>query len=114
SLGILVLAMGPYRPAVELASMGVLAAIYMGFVTLLIAPGLSHDVPPIALVLVSTTPVLALSFGAAAYSSGLVKAIEKWRSDDATDAPGDREELLDGIVRSVHQDRLTILSREVI
>src|SRR5690606_39860014 len=59
-----------------------LAAIYMGFVTLLIAPGLSHDVPPIALVLVSTTPVLALSFGAAAYSSGLVKAIEKWRSED--------------------------------
>ncbi len=113
SLGMLILAMGAYRPARELASAGALVAVFVGFVTLLKVPGLVTDAPPVAFVLVGMTPVLALTFGAGAYSSQIVNELEKWQRMAAESLATVSSRLTGGIARSVRQDRLRILDRDV-
>lgn len=113
SLGMLILAMSVYRPARELASVGALAAIFVGFITLLKVPSLVTDLPPVAFVLAGMGPILALSFGSAAYSGRLVKELEKWRAlVDQTLATATGR-LTEGITRTVRADRVKILDRDV-
>lgn len=113
SLGLLILSMGMYRPAMELASVGVLSAIFVGFITLLKVPDLMTEAPHAAFVLVGMTPVLALSIAAAAYSGRLVAELEKWQSRATLSLSTATNSLTDGIVESVRQDRVRILDREV-
>lgn len=113
SLGLLILAMGVYRPAKELASIGALAAIYVGFITLVQVPSLATHVPGASFVLVAMTPVLALSFGSAAFSHQLVGELERWQQRSATSVAKATSRLTMGITQSVRQDRLKILDRDV-
>ncbi len=113
SLGMLILAMGVYRPARELASAGAIVAVFVGFITLLEVPALVTQAPPVAFVLVGMTPVLALTFGAAAYSSRLVSELENWQRMAAESLVVASDRLTGGIARSVRLDRLEILDRDV-
>lgn len=114
SLGMLMLALGTYRPALELAGVGTLSAIFIGFLVLLEVPMLDTPVPPVSFVLVGMTPILAMAFASARYSGSLVESLEKWqkRSRDAVTLRTGR--LRDGIARSVRGDRVVILSEEVL
>lgn len=112
-LGLLIVAMGSYRPAKELAAIGVLAAIFVGFITLLKVSVLVTDAPPASLVLVGMAPVLALSSGSAAYSGRLVAELEKWQRSAAELFATVTSQLTDDITKSVRQDRVRILDREV-
>ena len=113
SLGMLIVAMGVYRPARELASFGVLAAIAVGFITLLKVPGLETDAPAASFVLVGMTPVLALSFGSASYSARLVRELEQWKRRATKTVEAATSRLTGGIEKSVRQDRVKILDRDV-
>lgn len=113
SLGMLIVAMGVYRPAKELAATGALAAIFVGFITLLTVSVMVTDAPPASLVLVGMAPVLALSFGSAAYSGRLVGELEKWQRRAAESFASATSQLTDGITKSVRQDRVRILDRDV-
>lgn len=114
SLGLLIVAMAVYRPAKELAATGVLAAISVGFVTLLETAEMSTVVPPASLVLVGMAPVLALAFGSAAYSKRLVGELEKWQKRAADSVATDTDRLRVGITKSVRQDRVRILNNDAI
>lgn len=113
SFGLLMLGMGVYRPARELASGGVLAAIFVGFITLLEVPSLVSAAPPVAFVLVGMTPVLAMSFAAAAYSGNLVDALQKWQRQAALSVAYATPQLAAGITRAVRHDRVAILDHDV-
>lgn len=113
SLGLLILSMGMYRPARELASIGVLSTIFVGFITLLKVPDLTTTAPPAAFVLVGMTPVIALSLAAAVYSGRLVEDLEKWQKRATLSLSNAAQSLTDGITESVRQDRVKILDREV-
>ncbi len=113
SLGMLLLAMGVYRPATELASMGALAAIFVGFLTLLQVPALVSNAPPVSFVLVGMTPVLALSFASATFSGRLVSELEKQQRRALTSAAATTRRLTDGITQSVRRDRVRILDHDV-
>lgn len=113
AIGMLTLAMCVYRPARELASAGVLVAIFVGFVTLLEVPALATPAPPVAFVLVGMTPVLALTFGAATYSSQLVRELETWQRRAAESLVTASDRLSSGIAKSVRMNRLEILDRDV-
>jgi hypothetical protein len=114
ALGILMLALGPYRPAVELAAAGSLSAVFVGFLTLLEVPALDSSVPPVAFVLVGMTPVLALSYASASYSGGLVTSLVRWQRTAMESVAQRTSRLRDGITRSVRQDRVMILGRDVL
>ncbi|MHB1170892.1 MAG: hypothetical protein ACYCZY_00020 [Lacisediminihabitans sp.] len=114
SLGLVLVALGSYRPARELAGAGVLSAIFLGFLTLLQVPALATKAPSIAFVVVAVTPMLALCFGSVMFFTGIVNSLERWqhRANRATSSLADQ--LRDGIARSVQQDRVTILNRDVL
>jgi hypothetical protein len=114
ALGILMLALGPYRPAVELAAAGSLSAVFVGFLTLLEVPALDSSVPPVAFVLVGMTPVLALSYASASYSGGLVTSLVRWQRTAMDSVAQRTNRMRDGITRSVRQDRVMILGRDVL
>ncbi len=114
SLGILMLALGPYRPARELATVGVLSAIFVGFVTLLEVRFLSTSAPPVSFVLVGMTPIVALSFASASFSGGLVDALERWQRRAKLNVEQRSSRLREGITRAVRQDRVMILSQDVL
>lgn len=113
SLGLLTVALAPYRPVTELIGAGTLSAVLMSFITFVHAEAAFTEAPPLALAIVAAISVLALSFGSAAFSAGSIEASERARrrADVASEALA--EELRDGIVRSVQQDRVTILGNDV-
>jgi hypothetical protein len=114
SLGLLFLALSCYRPARELVGAGIVSAILLGFLVLLQAPGFSTDAPPVAFVLQSVTPMLSLCFGSAMFSSIFVASLERWHRRASRATASLTREVRDGIARSVQQDRVTILNRDVV
>lgn len=114
ALGILLLAIGPYRPGAELASVGSLSALFVGFLTLLQVPALTSSTPPVVFVLVGMTPILALGYASAAYSGELVRSLERWQRGALRAVDEGNRELMDDITRVVQQDRFTILGRDVL
>ena len=114
SLAMLLIAIGPYRPASEIAGAGSLSAIFVGFITLLEVPVFESTIPPVTFVLASVAPLLAATFASATYSGSLVTSLERWRVTALKLAESRNHHLLDGIARSVQQDRVTVLGRDVL
>lgn len=114
ALGILILALGPYRPATELATAGSLAAVFVGFLTLLEVPALDAPAPPVAFVIVGMSPILALSYASASYSGGLVTSLERWQQSAMESVAKRAIRMREGIARSVRHDRIMILGRDVL
>jgi hypothetical protein len=114
SLGLLFLALSSYRPARELVGAGIISAILLGFLVLMQAPGFATNAPPVAFVLQAVTPMLCLCFGSAMFSSIFVASLERWHRRASHATASMTKELRDGIARSVQQDRVTILNRDVV
>ena len=114
TLGILLVTLGPYRPAKEIAGAGVLSAITVGSITYFQVPWLATSGPSFAFIVAAVTPVLALCFSAAMFSDGVVTSIERWQKRSNAASLSLVRELREGIARSVHQDRITILNRDVL
>jgi hypothetical protein len=114
SFGLLVLALSPYRPAKELAAWGTLSALFLGFLTLLQSNSLASAAPPAAFVLVDMAPMLALSYASVAYADTIVDSLEQWRRQTRLAGAAMVDGFREGITRSVQQDRVTILGRDVL
>lgn len=113
SLGLLMLAMGVYRPARELASAGMISATFVGFITLLEVPTFVTTAPPVSFVVVGMTPILALSFASASYSGSIVNALERWQSTVRKSVDSATSRLTEGITKSIRENRVNILAHEV-
>lgn len=114
ALGFLILAMGPYRPPREIAAAGTIAAVFFGFLTVVYTGASDGDLPVLAIVAVSVMPILAFSYATAAHSRAVVDGLERWRRKVMRPGRVVTREDEDGIARSVQQDRVTILNREVL
>jgi hypothetical protein len=114
TLGIILVALGPYRPAREIAASGIASALAIGVLTFSEVPSLVTPGPPLAFVVVAITPLLALCFSAAMFSDGVVASIEQWQKRAKVASVGLVREFWEGIARSVQQDRVTILNRDVL
>lgn len=114
TLGILLVALGPYRPAKEIARSGIVSAVAIGVITCFELPSLVTSGPPLAFVAVAVAPMLALCFSAATFSSGVVESIELWQKRAQAASVSLVREFREGIARSVQQDRVTILNRDVL
>lgn len=114
ALGLLILAMGPYRPPREIAAAGSITAVFFGFLTVVHAGASTGDIPVLAIVAVSVMPILALSYATASHSRSVVDGLERWQRKVMRPGRVVTREDEDGIARSVQQDRVTILNREVL
>lgn len=115
ALGLFSIGMSPYRPVRELVGYGSLAAIVIGFVSMLQVQ--ANPIPNVsvpAVVGMHLLPLLALNFGGAAFTSAVVREVERWHASAAEVADGVSEAQRSGIARSVQQDRVSILNREVV
>src|SRR5690606_28670647 len=114
ALGFLLLAMGPYRPAREIAAAGSVTAVFYGFLIVVQAGSSVLDIPVLAIVAVSTMPILALAYAAAAHSKAVVDGLERWHRRVMKSGRVVTREDEAGMARSVQQDRVTILNQDVL
>lgn len=113
-IGIMCMAIAPYRPVKDLVTVGVVAAIVTGIITLVQPSASSSDVPPMIAVLASMTPVLALSLGGSAFARSLAQSHAQWELRARRAAHRQLERQHVSVARSVQQDRVTILNRDVV
>lgn len=114
SLGLLLVAMGPYRPARELMAAGSLAAIFIGFLNVVHHRVAGPELPVLATVALTVMPLLTFAYATAAYSREFVDGLDRWHRKVMGPGRVVSREDADGIARSVQQDRVTILNREVL
>lgn len=114
AIGLLLLALSPYRPAKELASAGVFSAIVVAVLALAQADSFVSGLPTIVFVVVAVTPILAMSLGAAAFADALVRSLDRWSvrvHRAVSDMAAERGE---SIARSVQQQSVTVLNQEIV
>lgn len=114
AIGLFGLFISPYRPPRELVAFGVLAAVFAGFIVLLQTPSFATPIPPFAFVVVAVTPLLALSLGGAAFASQVLRMTARWQNRAERAVQQLAVDHRSGITRSVQQDRVTILNRDVV
>ncbi|KQS22745.1 hypothetical protein [Frigoribacterium sp. Leaf186] len=112
--GVLLLGLAPYRPAREIALAGAVIGVVVAIVVVVESPGFVTTVPTATYVVVAVTPLLALTAASAVFSAVHVGHVERW----ITRAVGFRrvstDDLRVTLARSVQQDRVTVLNREVV
>ena len=110
-VGLTIAQLAPYRPTRELVGMTIIAGIAAAFLAILKPVS---DSPQLVTLVDAAVPLLALGIGATAYSSALAKSLGRWyaRYPQSNSFAGDR--LLESIVRSVQEDRVSILNHAVI
>jgi len=114
AVGILLLGIAPYRSIRSLIVSGGIAAVLIGLLTAIQAQPMVSPVPTMAYVVLAMTPVLALSAGGVAYAIAAVQSRERWQLVTAEVARAHASNLRDPIARSVQQERVTLLDREVV
>lgn len=112
--GYVLLQLAPYRPPRQLAGFVVLAAIIRGFLALLESRAMHETTPPVVSIVTATAPMLALSLAGVAAASVIVDSLNRWHQRALLAASEFTDELRSGIERSVQQDRVTILNRDVV
>jgi hypothetical protein len=114
AVGVLLLGVAPYRPAAEILVAGLVVALVVAVVVLLERPWFVTAVPTTTFVVVAVVPVVALSAAAASFSRTFTLLVERWIDRATTFRRASADELRASIARSVQQDRVTILNREVV
>ena len=114
SAGVLLLGLAPYRPGREIAVAGIVTAAAVGVVVVFEVPSFVTDVPGVVFVVVAMTPVIALAFAGAAFSAAFVTLVEGWIERASSYRRAGTDDLRARIARSVQQDRVTILNRDVV
>ena len=113
-VGLFLLALAPFRPGRDILLAGLASTIVVGATVAAQFQTLASHVPVYVLVVVAVTPVVGLSIGSAVFATELVRALERWQSLAILSADALTEERSEEIARSVQQDRVTILNREVV
>ena len=114
AVGVLLLALAPYRPGVEIALAGLGVALVVAVVVVVQSPSFVTPVPVTSFVVVAVTPVLALAFAGAAFSRTFTRLVEEWDARASVARSASAEELTESVARSVQQDRVTVLNRDVV
>ena len=114
SVGIILVQLSSYRPARELIAATILGGILAGFVAVLHPATVGSAMPPLVRVLDAALPLVALGAGATAYSAILVRTLGQWYAGSEVDDRADSTAMKDRVIRSVHDDRVSILEESVV
>jgi hypothetical protein len=114
SVGLILVQLSSYRPARELIAATILVAIIAGIMTAFHPVGDGYELPPLVRVLDVALPLVALGVGATAYSSVLVRSLGEWFARPGNTERAVSATMKDRVVRSVHDDRVSILNDSVV
>jgi len=112
--GVLLLGLAPYRVAREIALVGAVVAFVIAIVVVAESPGFVTPVPTATYVVVAVTPLLALGAASAVFSAVYVGHVERWMTRAVGFRRVSTDDLRVTLARSVQQDRVTVLNREVV
>lgn len=113
-IGAMCMVLAPYRPVAELVAVGVVASVLTASIALAQSSVSSVELSPIIAVLASITPVLTMSLGGAAFAGSLAQTHVRWETRARRFASRQLERQHESVARSVQQDRVTILNRDVV
>jgi len=113
-IGLLLLALAPYRPWRQIAVSGAVASAIAVAVTLPQTGTFRIDVPVAVYAIVSVTQILAPAAAGAAYSRRIVKSIQSWQTDARRAIVARTEEARGQLARSVVEQQVTALKSGVI
>ena len=113
-IGLALLSLSQYRPPKEIASTGLVLALFCGVFALIQAHSFVTNTAPILFALVTMTPILAMSLASATFGRFLIEGLVRWRGRALRAVTSNARENTDWIARSVQQDRVTILNQEVV
>ena len=114
TLGLIIAALAPYRPAWEIVAAGTVSAVVIGLVTYSRARSAATDQFAIAIAIGAVVVVLALCVGSAVYSRSILDVLTRWQRRDELASEALAGELREDIARSVQRDRVTILNRDIV
>jgi len=113
AVGLLLVGLAPYRPALDLVVAGLVSAAVLTVIVLVESEAFLTDVPVLVFVVVAVTPVLALSLAGASFSAAFTTLVERWIAGASSARQASADEFRSSVARSVQQDRVTILNRDV-
>lgn len=113
-IGIACMALAPFRPVTELIVVGVTASILTGLIAFVEYSIIPRDAPALLVVIATITPVLTMSLGGSAFAYSLTQTHVHWASRARRAALQELEREQVSVARSVQQDRVTILNRDVL
>jgi hypothetical protein len=113
AVGLLLVGLAPYRPALDIVVAGLVSAAVVAAIVLAESGAFVTDVPVLVFVVVAVTPVVALSLAGASYSAAFTTLVERWIAGASTARQASADEFRTNVARSVQQDRVTILNRDV-
>ncbi|RKR73143.1 hypothetical protein [Frondihabitans australicus] len=113
-LGLLLLSCAPFRPGRDLAVATGVGAVVQAVVVVAEIPYFATPAPPVLFLVVGITPVIALGVGAAVYAATFVHLVRLWLERASALTVDAAREMRPGIARSVQQDRVTGLNKEVV
>jgi hypothetical protein len=126
SLGLFLIAISAYRPARELVLFGTASVAIIGFFTFLSTNAAylamanaanaanAAGTRPLAMVLFAVLPALACCYGAARYSSGIVRDFVRWRDELDRAIADEADTVTNEIYRAVQQERVGDIARDVV
>ncbi|WP_353813310.1 hypothetical protein [Agromyces sp. SYSU T00266] len=113
-VGVLILCLAPFSTWISLLAAGTVAASVLAILAVGSAGGSATEANAAALIAVNSVAVLALSAAGAAYSATIVRESLAWQREANAVALERDGGVREGIVRSVQQGRVSVLSREVL
>ncbi|HEX4057680.1 MAG TPA: hypothetical protein VHX87_05120 [Galbitalea sp.] len=114
AVGLILVELSSYRPANELIAATGLGGILAAFLSILTPVLHGFTLPPLVTVLDAALPIVALGAGATAYASVVSRSLRQWYSGSGSAERSISPAVKDGIVRSVHDDRVSILNHTVV
>jgi len=114
TVGVILVQLSSYRPPRELAIATVLGGVLAGIAAALHPAAGVSVLPTLVRVFDAAIPLVALGTGASAYSSILVRTLGQWYARAGINDRAANTAMRDRVVRSVHDDRVTILNNSVV
>lgn len=111
---LVILACASFRPAGEIAAAGLISASCAAALAFGQSAFVESGDPVLVEVVIAVTVVVALPLAAAAFVRVMVRSLLDWRESAESAARAMALESQDTLARSVQQDRVTILNRDVI
>lgn len=113
-IGVVLIALAPYRPAREIAFWATVHTLICAVLGMLQAPWAISDVPTLTFAVTGSFGVALLGFAAAAFARSLNGALRQWHDRAWISAEQVVVQQRTGVARSVQQQRITLLNREVV
>jgi hypothetical protein len=113
-VGILLVATTPYRPAREIALWTVVHSLACAVLGIVQAPFAASHFPTLTYAVVGSVAVAVMGFTAAAYARSLNHSTQLWQTRAWQAASAAALENRGAVARSVQQQRVSLLNREVV